>query len=262
MYAGRDFDPIDNNSGQIYGFDLAATLPPDTGITAAQANVILESGTDDTPASHLIGETEVSGASVTQMLFWGDPPTHFVGNKYVFYVVARTNAGEIIIPWARIAVEKGFGASAFTGAASPLAANVFVIPMPAPLFTLPSLGGYSLQDFPDIDQGERRICGLDFASLLSPGEDVVNANVSLTVITGSDPTVAQNPMAYFPSSPTFSGAVVQQLIAIPPLATLLSMVPQYPDLRGVVYAFAISARTSFGQAINAWSRLRIRSFYA
>ncbi len=262
MYAGRDFNPVDANTGQIFGYDLAATLPAGSSVVAAQSGMILEYGFDDIPRSHLIGSPEVTPTSITQMLFFGNPPSHFAGNKYVFYVIARTDIAEVIIPWARIAVEKGFGDSAFIGAASPLAANVFVIPMPGPLFTLPSFGGFSLQDLPDMDQGEARVCGLDFSPLLSPGEDVANGNVSLTVISGTDATVAQNPVAYFSGSPTFSGSVVQQLVVIPPIASLLGMPPQVPDLRGVTYAFAISARTTFGQAINAWSRLRVRSFYA
>jgi hypothetical protein len=263
MYVGRDFDPIDNNSGQIYGFDLSATLTSGSNIIAVQSKLILESGFDDTPETHLVGAPEAVSPMVTQMLFWGGTPANqFIGNTYVFFIAGRTNLGEVIIPWGRISVQRGYGSSAFVGSASPLAANVFVIPVPRPLLTLPSLGGYALQDFPDMDQGEHRLLGFDFAGLLSPGEDVVNANVALTTITGNDPIIDQNPTAYFAGSPILSGSVVQQLVAIPPLANLLGAPPQVPDLRGVVYALSISGRSSYGQAISTWSRLRVRSFYA
>jgi hypothetical protein len=262
VYSGRDLPLVDNNAGQIYGYDLASTLPQGSSIAVVRSGMILESGIDDFPRNHLIGDPEINGTSVTQLLFWGDPPGHFVGNTYVFYLAARTSIGEVIIPWARISVERGFGNSAFIGGASPLAANVFIIPMPGPLFTLPTVGGYSLMDFPDMDQGEQRLCGFDFASLLSPDEVISAVTVSLTVLSGSDPTVDQNPVAYFSGSPIFSGSTAQQLVAIPPVADLLGMPPQQPDLRGVTYAFAISARTSFSQAIVTWSHLRVRSFYA
>src|SRR5215472_12351262 len=110
MYVGRDFDSVDSNSGQIYGFDFVSVLTPGATILAAAAGLILETGDDDSPQSRLIGASQIAGTIVTQMVFFGTLPANQLdGNTYVFFAVANTSDDQTIIPWARIPVDISFG---------------------------------------------------------------------------------------------------------------------------------------------------------
>ncbi len=261
MYVGRDFDTVQDNSAQVFGFDLAPTLTLGETLNAATAGLILENGVDDDPAAHLVQGSQLAGTQITQMLRWGDPLGTLTGNTYAFFAQARTSTGQIIIPWARITVDRSYGLPTFPGSGVIKGSQVLVIRTPAPLFILPTDGGHALRDFPEIDQGEQRFLGFEFSPLLSPGETLVSGAAALTVIAGKDPTIDLDPMAYFIGTPQFPGSSGQQLISIPPI-TPISRPPMIPDLRGVVYALSLYVKTSFGQNIGTWSRLRVRSFYA
>jgi hypothetical protein len=260
MYVGRDFDTVQDNSAQVFGFDLAPTLTSGETVNAATTGVILENGVDDSPTAHLVQGSQLSGTQITQMLRWGDPLGELTGNTYAFFAQARTSTGQIIIPWARITVDRSYGRATFPGSGVVTGSQVSVIRTPSPAFVLPTDGGYAWRDFPEIDQGEQRFFGFEFSPLLSPGEILVSGDAALTVIDGKDPAVDLNPMAYFIGTPQFSGSAAQQLISIPPI-TPISRPPMVPDLRGVVYALSLYVKTSFGQNIGTWSRLRVRAFY-
>jgi len=268
MFIGRPFYPVaeDGQSRQM-GYDLTFILGEgETIIAVGTAVLTCVQGTDSAlelnPAARFLGSAQFSGTQISQAVSFNDSANVLAGNLYTLTIPAATSFGQIIGVWTYLPLEIGFGfvplvggdfssdfSSDFTGGAAPPGTGV-ILSVPPRKFILPTPGGYALQYFPTVDQGETRLFGFDISSALSPHETITSATFSLTLLSGTDETIAEANEAYFFGPPTITGGVVQQLVAFPrPLPYLLNN----------LYALGMSATTSLNQQIPGWARVSIGS---
>jgi hypothetical protein len=259
MYIGRDLPNIEYGATRFLGYDLSATLAIGEIISSATSSMILLQG-DDTPVRnnpqvHFSGNPSILGTDITQACVFLDPTGVLVGNVYALLISATTSFNQIIVPWARISIQAGYGFPPQLTNMPPGTARLTILPAPGPKFTLPTDGGYAGQDFPVADLGEARLYGFDLSPTLSPGEIIQIATFALLSEQDEDgvPTdsvVANNANAYFTGSPILSGGMAQQMISWPIAA---------PSITGNSYILSLIAQTSLNQAIETWSRIAIES---
>jgi hypothetical protein len=248
MYVGRDFPPFQDQAARILGFDLAQLLGVSETIQAVTSRLRTLSGTDNFPGSHLSVTPQFSGTVVSQLTSFNDPANFLIGNDYALSFSVTTSAAQLMMPWARFGIAPGFGVTAYTGGVVPSGAQSVVLPASPLFYTLPILeGGYVGQDLPVANQGESLNYGFDFAPGLAPGENIISAEIFLAILSGTDAVVTASPTAYSSSAVAINGSVVTQLLAWPPGSSLV----------GNVYAFNISAVTSFTQSLTGWARIVI-----
>lgn len=257
MYAGIDFPDFEDGATKLLGFDLGLVLDLADGeiITALTSTLICIEGTDAAlaldPDARFSGNASILGGPIMQGLVFDDAVGDLIGNAYAFGFYATTNLGQIFAPWAQFWIGEGYGIP-IVPTAAPLANLTSFLIFPSFQKTvLSSLGDYAGQDFPMVDQGERWLYGFDLSPALSVGEHITSVTFALTLVSGTDTAVSNNPAARFIGPPVISGATVKQLTAWPqPL----------PDLTGNIYILNATARTSFNQSIPTWSRVAISSW--
>ncbi len=253
MYIGRDFPSVEDGASRILGFDLAGTLANTEIITSIVTTTLalldgLDPALDLDPNARFIGTTSWLGTNTTQGVSFADATNVLAGNVYKLTTAAATSRGQVIAPWARIVLQAGHGYPSVPTGGPPNTAQVTILPVSSPKFTLPSSGGYAGQDFPTINQGETRFFGFDLSPALSVTEEITSASFALTVEEGDDPIIAGNPAAYLSGSSVTMSGTIEQLIAWP--------VP-LPVLTGSIYVLNVVALTNFNQAIEAWARITI-----
>jgi hypothetical protein len=267
---------MEDSTARIFGFDLADSLTSGEAIASVTSAIVMWKGNvadDPTPAVHLIGVPQFSGTKVSQLVSWvgavgspsqlpGDPLGILIGNIYALQFGAATNQSQVILPWARITIDKNYGPNiAYADGSAPSTAEIVTLPTPALNYILPTLGDHAQQDFPAIDQGEQRLFGFDFSPILSPNETILMAAALLIVESGDDAAVILDPLARFVGMPAISGSIAQQMIGLPPSPLLVPSDPEFPDLRGVTYILSMAVTTSSSQAIGTWARLRVGALY-
>jgi len=256
MFIGRPFYPVaeDGQTRQL-GYDLASTLSEGEIIIGVGTAVLTcvqgaDSALSRDPSARFSGLAQFSGTQISQAVSFNDATNALAGNLYTLMVPAATSFGQILGVWAYLRVEIGFGVPIVPGMPPPASSEIVILPTPPQKFILPTVGGYAGQDFPTVDQGETRLFGFDISSALSPQETITAATFTLTLLSGTDETIAGASEANFFGPPTITGGVVQQLVAFPqPLPYLLNN----------LYALGMSATTSFNQQILAWGRVTIGS---
>jgi hypothetical protein len=259
MYIGRDLPGAEDGATRLLGYDISATLASGETISGVTSSLALLYGSDlavqNNPQARFVGNPATSGSDVTQACAFIDPLGSLVGNVYRLSLAATTSLGQVIIPWARITIQVGYGIAAQITNMPPLKAQIIVLPSPGPKFTVPTLGGYAGQDLPVADQGEARLYGFDLSPALSAGEIVQSAAFALISEFDQDGlppdlVIANNPSAYFAGSSIISGSVAQQMVAWPFAV---------PPIVGNAYILSLVATTSFNQAIETWSRVVIET---
>jgi len=252
MYVGRDFDSAQDGETRVRGYDLAKTLSSGEAITVVTSKLVLVDGVDEQldldQTARFIGGPEFSGTQVFQACSFNDPFNVLAENTYRLGISATTSLGQVIMPWAELELERVFGVPSAPSLPPPANAEIVLLPAPRTKSVLPVTAGYALQDFPTVDQGETRLLGFDVSSALSPSETISGAAFFLTLIGGQDTTLNGNPTTYFNGVPSVSGAVAQQMVAIPTPAQ---------SLTGNIYALSASISTSFNQQIAIWARVNI-----
>jgi hypothetical protein len=93
-------------------------------------------------------------------------------------------------------------------------------------------------DYPTTNPGEAKFYGMDFVNYLMPGDSIVSATVTLTVITGTDP----NPQDHVGDAIGIVDAKVSALLSF--------------LVAGCYYIVLFTALTAAGETLELYSRVR------
>ena len=250
MFIGRDFPPVINQGARIYGFDLANLLTVGETITAVTSRLrIADPVLDPLPATHLPVAPQFSGSIVNQLTVFNDPADVLLGNVYALSFTVTTSGDQVMIPWARFQIIKGYGITGYAGGSPPADAASLILPAPYLDYTVPVLYGSSYVgvDLPVSNQGEALFYGFDFSAALSPGETIASAASYLALFSGADDAVLNDPHAYDSGSMAITGAVVQRKLVWPPGSALTAN----------VYVLQLTAVTSNNQSLAAKARINV-----
>lgn len=100
MHTGRDYDPSDPGENEVYAIDFVNDLPTGSTIAGATVALTVQTGSDPSPSSHLIGGYFVVGTVVSQQI-----SGLLAGNVYTLQIVITTSGGGSISLWAHIPCE-------------------------------------------------------------------------------------------------------------------------------------------------------------
>ena len=111
---------------------------------------------------------------------------------------------------------------------------------------------YIGRDLPNVEAGSTRLFGYDLSATLADGETISSVTAAMTLLSGTDKTLLNDPAARFNGNPSISGAVVTQGCV---------WVDLINPLVGNTYRLSIAASTTLGQVIIPWGRVLIQAGY-
>ena len=104
MYVGRDFSPAEQVENLEYGLDFVNDIPEGDSLTAATWELMVRSGVDPTPNSHLVGvptlvtpDGTTTQTATTQRISGLLPDV-----TYTVRVVVTTSAADTVSLWTHV----------------------------------------------------------------------------------------------------------------------------------------------------------------
>lgn len=96
-YADRTFDPADPGESQNFGFDMTNALQGNDLVSAATCTLTVQTGSDSTPSSHLIGSIGIVGNIVRQRI-----ANLLPGVTYILTFTVTLKSSNEITVWSHI----------------------------------------------------------------------------------------------------------------------------------------------------------------